>query len=100
MQASKAKIPIIFFLQYFEDLTLSTHYKYRKLVRFHHKFIPNSFQFCTVSLKKSHKEQYIHICILFFFIFFFNQNLIDMFVYVCVKQALCSNNTYESIGIC
>lgn len=73
----KAKISIIFFIfidlsnKYFQkniclNLTLSTHCRYRKLVRFHHKLVPYSSQFCTVLFQKSHKQP-IYVTILLFF---------------------------------
>lgn len=83
------------------DLTLSTHYKYRKLVRFHHKFHLKFFP--TLQLSRSRvnllqESQYrkslffftFHYTAFFFYFWFFLRQKPHwrMCVYVCVKQAV------------
>lgn len=103
MHANIKWIPVyIFATKIFRtDLTLSTHYKYRKLVRFHHKFHLKFFP--TLQLSRSRvnllqESQYrkslfflLFIIPLFFLLFIFpptKTSLIRMCVYVCVKQAV------------
>lgn len=83
------------------DLTLSTHYKYRKLVRFHHKFHLKFFP--TLQLSRSRvnllqesqyrKSLFFNFSLYRFFFFYFwfflrQKSHWRMCVYVCVKQAV------------
>lgn len=78
------------------DLTLSTHYKYRKLVRFHHKFHLKFFPTLQLSRSRVNLLQesqyrkslffYFSLYRFFFFTFDFSsdKNLIDVCVCTCV----------------
>lgn len=105
-------IPVYIFVTkiFWTDLTLSTHYKYRKLVRFHHKFHLKFFP--TLQLSRSRvnllqESQYrkkvafflLFIIPLFFLLFIFSPTKISL-TYVCVRVCKTSGrdltNTYEN----
>lgn len=81
------------------DLTLSTHYKYHKLVRFHHKSVSNSSQLSNCLAQESQENQWAILSLLSFHFSFDKNSLTYVCVRVC-KTSVLSSNKHIRKSVC